>query len=86
MIVKVNIDHPLYARLWEVIDQDIETDLSSAEAQARLSKASEALKLLFFAWARYEDEAQGEVRRNIQEARADWGRVVSRFLTQNQNE
>jgi hypothetical protein len=46
-----------------------------------LKNASEGLKLLFMAWARYEDETPDGNRKNaVQDSRSDWGRVARDFL------
>ena len=49
--------------------------------RSHLIKAREALKLLFMAWARYEDEQpDGDMRSAAQQVRYDWGSIAKHFL------
>lgn len=84
IIVALNTNHPAYDKLVEVLEEEVEG--ANAEAlQARLDNASEGLKLLLSAWARYEDEQpDGILRTRAQEARTDWGRMARLFLEREQ--
>lgn len=80
LIITLNSDHPAYKHLVEVLDRDSEDD-DEDELRNRLFMASEGLKLLLTAWARYEDEApDGRRKENAKDARWDWGRVARDFL------
>lgn len=78
--VLLNTRHPAYDNLVEVLDESI-VDCDAEELGGRLVQASEGLKLLLMAWARYEDELpDGPMKEKAQEARNDWGRVAKAFL------
>jgi hypothetical protein len=81
IVIKININHPAYRNLVEVLEEDVDEQIGDQELRARLLKAHRGLKLLLMAWARYEDEQPSDRQReNIQDIRTDWGRVASRFL------
>lgn len=80
LIITLNTNHPAYQHLVEALDKDIDTS-DEAELKARLYRASEGLRLLLSAWARYEDEVQdGKMLERIKDTRWDWGRVARDFL------
>lgn len=80
IIVSLNTNHPAYDNLVEVLRDDTESS-DDSELRERLMKASDGLKLVLMAWARYEDEQPDGLRReNAQEARLDWGRIARQFL------
>lgn len=76
----LNKRHPAFENLVEVLQKDNEgADVD--ELGARLHKASDGLKLLLMAWARYEDElTDGPRKQTAQDARSDWGRVARAFM------
>jgi hypothetical protein len=81
IVIKINISHPAYTNLVEVLEKDVEEDLSLDNLRDRLTRANRGLKLLLMAWARFEDEQTSDARReDIQDIRTDWGRVAARFL------
>jgi hypothetical protein len=81
IIIALNTNHPAYENLVEVLGQDTK-DASEPDLRDRLQKASDGLKLLLMAWARYEDEQpDGPRRTSAQGARLDWGRVAQQFLS-----
>ncbi|MHA7965815.1 ATP-binding protein [Paenibacillus sp. CAU 1782] len=78
--VLLNTRHPAFENLVEVLDEETD-DCDAKELGGRLKKASEGMKLLLMAWARYEDELpDGPMKDKAQEARNDWGRVAKTFL------
>ena len=80
IIISLNVDHPAYTHLVEVLRQELE-DLNESDLRECLSNARRGLELLLMAWARYEDEQPaGRQRDNAQDARWDWGRVARDFL------
>jgi hypothetical protein len=80
VIVSLNINHPAYNHLVELLQIDVETS-GEDELRTRLISAREGLELLLMAWARYEDEQPNGTRRvRAQEARWDWGRMAREFL------
>lgn len=80
LIISLNTNHPAYDKLFEVLEVDgQEEDIESL--RSHLMKAREALKLLFMAWARYEDEQpDGTMRTAAQQVRYDWGTIAKGFL------
>lgn len=80
ILITLDQSHPAYGKLVEVLDEPME-EATSDNLKERLVKASDGLKLLLMAWARYEDEQpDGKLKVQAQEARQDWGRIARRFL------
>ena len=80
IIITLNTAHPAYESLVEVLEKDSNND-SIEDLRRRLTGASDGLKLLLMAWARYEDEQpDGNRRERAQDARTDWGRLARQFL------
>ncbi len=71
IIIVLNTNHPATAGLFELLRE---------EDGINDTPALKALKLLFTAWARLEDEAEEEGRQNYEEVRTDWGRMARLFL------
>ena len=81
IVIKLNTNHPAYSNLMEVLEDDPDSELTNEQLLGRLSKASRGLKLLLMAWARFEDEALPEGKREeIQDIRHEWGRYAAQFL------
>ena len=81
VIIALNISHPAYRHLIELLDTANPEALSPEELVSRLNNAWMGLKLLLEAWARYEDEQPEGPRKNqVQDTRNDWGRVARQFL------
>ena len=82
IIVTLNTNHPAYANLVEVLEDEVDrVDLETL--RTRLAKSQKGLKLLLAAWGRYEDEQpDGKRRQDTQDARVDWGRIARQFLEQ----
>lgn len=80
ILISLNTNHPAYKNLVEVLE--LTTDETPIEdLKLRLLNASDGLKLLLMAWARYEDEQPDGVSKNkAQDARQDWGRIARKFL------
>ena len=79
VIISLNVEHPAYTHLVEVLQQDID-DLNEEQVRDCLTNARQGLELLLIAWARYEDERDGKERVKAQDIRWDWGRVARDFL------
>ena len=77
--VALNINHPVYKNLYEVMHPDIE-DLDEDNLRDRLQKTSAAFRLLIYSWARYEDEQSDKARRIVRDARLEWGKYAEEFL------
>ena len=81
IVIKINVNHPAYKNLVEVLEEEVAEEATEAELRDRLLRANRGLKLLLIAWARYEDEQPTDAEREqIQDIRTDWGRVAYRFL------
>lgn len=83
IIIKLNIEHPAYKNLMELLYESTE-EASEDELRERLDKAREGLQLLFMAWARYEDELEGLSKQKAEDVRHDWGRIARQFLERNE--
>ena len=84
LIITLNISHPAYKNLVEVLENDVDDEESQDSLKDRLVRARSGMKLLLFAWARYEDETpEGNEKDSITDARLDWGRVARKFLMSN---
>ncbi len=81
----LNMDHPAYEKLVEVLEGDAR-GLSNDDLVARLNRASDAFRLLLYAWARLEDEQPARLRDRIRQVRWDWGTVARDFLTGDDDE
>ncbi len=80
LIISLNVNHPAYDKLFEIIDED-PSQVDVEALRKRLLKAREGLKLLLMAWARYEDEqSDGLPRNRAQQTRYDWGTMSRLFL------
>jgi len=71
IIVLLNSRHPASKDLFELLRE------SNSEAD---TPAFKALKLLLSAWGRLEDEAGDQRRQQLEDIRADWGRIARDFL------
>jgi len=71
IIIVLNTNHPVTAGLFELLRE---------EDGINDTLALKALKLLFTAWGRLEDEAEEEGRQHYEEVRTDWGRMARAFL------
>ena len=72
IIVTINTRHPAHEHLFELLR---EGDDNTPE-----SPALKGLKLLLTAWARMEDEASGEQKIVLEDARGEWGRIARDFI------
>ncbi|WP_343670055.1 ATP-binding protein [Chitinophaga sp.] len=80
ILISLNTNHPAYKNLVEVLESSTE-GVTSEDLMLRLRNASDGLKLLLMAWARYEDEqADGPLKNRAQDTRQDWGRIAKQFL------
>ena len=81
IVIKLNSSHPAYSNLVEVLEDSPDDGLTRERLLERLGKANRGLKLLLMAWARFEDEAVPDKRReDIQDIRYEWGRYAAEFL------
>jgi len=82
LIVFANERHDAYAHLFAALDSaELKGDeLSKEEMQQRAIHASQSVKLLLGAWARYEDEASPEERKKLLKIRREWGSVAESLM------
>ena len=82
LVITLNINHPAYRHLIEILDSDSVPENATAEdLRSRLKNSRDGLELLLCAWARYEDEQfEDERREETQDIRQDWGRMAKQFL------
>jgi hypothetical protein len=82
IVVVLNIDHPAYEHLIELMEEPPTSDEANTEVlRDRLTRCHDGMKLLIEAWARFEDELPAGDRVKAQDFRNDWGRVAREFLT-----
>ena len=77
--VALNTKHPVYRHLYDVLHADV-GDMEEQDVRERLSRASAAFRVLFYAWARYEDEQTDRARRPVRDARLEWGKYAEEFF------
>ena len=82
LIVFANESHSAFDHLFAALDSaELKgEDLSKEEIQQRAIHASQSVKLLLGAWARYEDEASPEERRQLLKIRREWGSVAQTLM------
>ena len=82
LIVFANESHSAFDHLFAALDSaELKgEDLSKEEIQQRAIHASQSVKLLLGAWARYEDEASPEERRQLLKIRREWGSVAQSLM------
>ena len=78
--VVFNTAHPAFNMLISTLDRSPESE-SAEHLRDRLSNASDTLRLLLAAWARYEaEEKAGARQEHLRKVRQDWGRMAKSFL------
>jgi hypothetical protein len=78
--IVINRRHPAYEKLVRVLDPDV-SESSSRELVERIGNASDMLRMLLAAWARYEEETI-RAQEQIAEMRYEWGRMARSFLSE----
>ena len=77
--VAFNTEHPVHPYLYALLHPDIE-ELTEEQLRDSLSKAAAAFRILFYAWARFEEEQTDRDRRTIRNARLEWGKYSEEFF------
>jgi hypothetical protein len=75
--VIINRKHPFYDNLYETL---LSEEHEHKSLEERLHVASTTLKLMFAAWARFEQESTQKERQKLDDVRQDWGRMARFFL------
>lgn len=76
----INRLHPFYKQLYSILAPESEDGNQERTVEDRLEEATQALQLMFAAWARYEQESSERERRMLDDVRQDWGRMARFFL------
>ena len=58
---------------------DVE-DMTEDEVRERLAQTAAAFRILIYSWARYEDEQTSKARRQVRNARVEWGKYAEEFF------
>lgn len=77
--VVFNKQHPAYVQLMRVLDIEGIENVTEKELLSRVQTASDTVRMLFAAWARYEMEDVAN-RQRIDDIRQEWGRMARDFL------
>ena len=78
-VIVFNTNHPLYMHLIGTLEFEFQ-NFTQKELLEKLDIASETMKLLFAAWARYEIE-EGKREVSFRELKQEWGKMAEIFLT-----
>ena len=77
--VALNTNHPVHSHLFDIMHPDVE-DMTEEEVRERLVRAAAAFRILIYSWARYEDEQCERPRRQVRNARWEWGKYAEEFF------
>jgi hypothetical protein len=80
ILIGLNEEHAAYEELFSSLELEDEEEIDDEDAVEKLQDANDALKLLLEAWARMEDESEGQKRNKYKDIRSDWGSVARDFL------
>lgn len=79
--ITLNSKHQAYKNLLNVLLSKPEDEISKERLLSLLGDARDSLQLLFYAWARLEDEeTNDEKREQIEDVRYEWGRFLAQFF------
>ena len=77
--VALNTKHPVFSHLYDIMHPESD-ELTEEEVRERLAKAAAAFHILIYSWARYEDEQTERARRQVRDARVEWGKYAEEFF------
>ena len=77
--VVFNTNHPVHSYLYDLLHPDID-ERSEEDVRESLRKAAAAFKILFYSWARFEEEQSDGDKRRIRNARLEWGKYAEEFF------
>ena len=77
--VSLNTNHPVHSHLYDIMHPDVD-ELTEDEVRDRLAKAAAAFRILIYSWARYEEEQTDRARREVRNARVEWGKYAEEFF------
>jgi hypothetical protein len=79
--VVFNTNHPAYEQLIAALEPQ-KDDGTIDSLRTQISSASDTMKMLFCAWARYEmEERDGKRRERVSDMRREWGKMAKVFLS-----
>ena len=77
--VAFNTEHPVHPYLYDLLHPDVD-DRSEEDLRISLGRAAAAFRILFYSWARFEEEQTDRDRRTIRNARLEWGKYSEEFF------
>ena len=77
--VALNKNHPVHSDLYDIMHPDVD-EWTEDEVRDRLARAAGAFRILIYAWARYEEEQTDRARRQVRDARVEWGKYAEEFF------
>ena len=77
--VALNTEHPVHRYLYEIMHPDVE-EMTEDEVRERLARSAAAFRILIYSWARYEEEQTDRARRQVRDARFEWGKYAEEFF------
>jgi hypothetical protein len=86
IFVNLNVDHPAYKFLVSTLSEPVSEEGAEPTVEDLIQKVEEAktaLELMFFSWARMEDEAKvnsASLASTLDDVRVDWGRMAHFFI------
>ena len=83
MIIKLNEDHPMYNRMFEILHPAENQETKGGRLQGE--KAVDLIKKLLFCYARAECEASQRKKGEFESVRVEWGRIAQ-IVTENEED
>ena len=77
--VALNTEHPVQRYLYDIMHPDVE-EMTEDEVRERLARSAAAFRILIYSWARYEEEQTERARRQVRNARVEWGKYAEEFF------
>ena len=77
--VALNTNHPVHSHLYDIMHPDVD-ELTEDEVRERLARSAAAFRILIYSWARYEEEQTERARRQVRDARVEWGKYAEEFF------
>lgn len=77
--VALNTNHPVHSHLYDIMHPDVD-ELTEDEVRERLARSAAAFRILIYSWARYEEEQMERARRQVRDARVEWGKYAEEFF------
>ena len=78
--VALNTNHAVHQHLWEVMHPQKIDEMDNDELLKQLEKTAMAFRILIYSWARFEEEQLNKIRKNVINARIEWGKYAEDFF------